>query len=332
MADTWKPDKTRKWTDAELRDMEAHIRQMYKQAQDEITAEWNAYMAIGQDRLADLYNAYLIAPSDQKQAALEAYQEAAQNYTLRNQYYQNMVRNTAYRISHANQIATDYLNGKLPSIYTANFNAVSADAISVGMDFTLRNEYMLRNMFMQSVPLRQINTVKDMAWNLRQINSSVLQGILQGESISEMSERLLPVLNNNASSAVRAARTMVTSAENHGRLDGYDELEAGGVVLEKVWIATPDARVRDWHLSMDGQQVGIHDAFVDGNGEKLMCPGDQSLGASGRTIWNCRCTMRSQILGFRRKDGSIEYRRTQHRAGLHQEQVAAERARREEQE
>lgn len=329
-------DKTRKWTDRELAQMEAYIRKMYKQAQDEITAEWNAYMSNGQDRLANLYNAYLIAQADQKSAALQAYQDAVQNYTLRNEYYQRMVRNTAIRIANANQIAADYINGKLPSIFVMNFNAASVDALSVGMDFTLRNEYMLRDLFNASVPLRTLNVAKDVAWNERQINSAVLQGILQGESIQSMSKRLVPILNNNANSAVRVARTTVTTAENKGRLAGYDELESEGVVLEKVWIATPDGRVRDWHLSMDGQKVGIHDPFVDGNGAKLMCPGDTSLGAPGNTIWNCRCTMRSQILGVRRKDGTIVYRQTHHKdnAGRtggysgHQAQIEAERRRR----
>ena len=324
----WNPDSTRQWTDEELARMEAHIRQMYQQAQAEITAEWNAYMERGQDRLANLYNAYLNAPADQKQAALQAYQNAVQNYTLRNQHYQAMLRQTTIRLANANAIATAYLNGELPKIYTANFNAASIDAASIGMDFTIRNEYMLRNMFEASVPLRTLDFEKDILWNERHVNSSLLQGILQGESIPKMAGRLLNILNNNQKSAVRVARTMVTQAENKGRLDGYYELEREGVVLKRVWIATPDDRTRDWHLSMDGQIRDLHEPFVDGQGYLLMCPGDTSLGAPGNTIWNCRCTMRSQIIGFRRKDGSIEYRRTQHQSGLHQSQITAERARR----
>ena len=55
---------------------------------------------------------------------------------------------------------------------------------------------------------------------------------------------------------------------------------------------------------MDGQEVDPDDVFVDGNGNKLEYPGDPSADPS--TVYNCRCSMKTHIIGFRKADGRIE--------------------------
>jgi SPP1 gp7 family putative phage head morphogenesis protein len=166
-----------------------------------------------------------------------------------------------------------------------------------------------------------------MSWNKKQINSSVLQGVLQGESIDKMAKRLLPIVGNNEKAAIRTARTMVTGAENRGRQDRYDEYEEAGVVMNKVWIATPDNRVRDWHLSLDGQEVPTDGYFVDGLGQELEYPGDPY--APPNTVYNCRCSMRSHILGMRQSDGSFRgIGAFKSPESLHDKQISEERERR----
>lgn len=331
-------DDAREWTDEELEEIEAELDRIYRDSQASITAEWNAYMARTATRLSALWFAYQNAPDDEKENALKKYQDAVQNQTLRNKQYKRMADATAYRLAHVNQIAADYVNGKLPSIYGVNYKQLTEDVLALNVPsitsaWEVRSEETMRRLALGEVklPTRKIAEAKDVAWNLRQLNSSVLQGVLQGESIPQIKKRLLPIVDNNAKSAVRAARTMVTAAENGGRMDSYVDLDKEGVALEKVWIATPDERVREWHLAMDGQQKPIDKPFVDGNGEELMFPGDTSKGASGRTIWNCRCSMRSQIVGFKRADGSISRIKPHEHAGLHQRQISAEKSRREEQ-
>ena len=102
----------------------------------------------------------------------------------------------------------------------------------------------------------------------------------------------------NRTSAVRAARTAVTEAENAGRQAAADELEKKGVIMGKRWVATHDSRTRDEHLEADGQIVENGNPFVVG-GEELMFPGDKSLGASGWNLYNCRCTRVAEIIGFK---------------------------------
>lgn len=153
------------------------------------------------------------------------------------------------------------------------------------------------------LPARKINPDKDIPWNMKQLNSKLLQGILAGDPIPQIRNLFSEVIGNNATSTMRAARTMTTSAENRGRLDSYENLEAQGVVQKKVWIATPDDRTREAHLELDGQEVDIDEAFVDMDGNDLMYPGDPD--AAPETVWNCRCSMRTHIVGFKRDDGSV---------------------------
>ena len=324
-----KVDKARAWTDAELARMERHIRAIYLQAQGELTEKWNAYMRRGEDRLDTLYSAYMSAPATEKASALQKYQDAAQNYTLRNRWYQAMVDATALRLAYVNEIALAYVNGKMPDIYIHNFNFIDPELGDIGIDWTLiRDEHMISNLVRESLPEKTVNVQKDMAWNRKQMNGAVLQGILQGESIPKIAKRLLPIVENNEAASVRNARTMVTGAENKGRLDRYHEYEDEGVVMKKVWMSTPDGRTRAWHLDMDEQEVDVDEMFIDGHGNELEYPGDP--GADPETVYNCRCTMRSHLIGIKDKHGKVvkfkDYR-AQTRS-LHQSQISAERERR----
>lgn len=321
-------DEARRWTDEQLEKIEREIRRTYEQAKTEISAKWNDYMERGQVRLDNLYHAYLSAPAEQKAVALKAYQDALQSYTLKNEWYQQMVQETAFRISHTNENALAYINGEIPAIYVANYNAIDPSLSQIGINFTLRDEYTVRHMMLEGgkLPQKALNYPKDMAWNMRQINSAVLQGIVQGESIPKIAERLLPIVDNNEKAAVRTARTMVTGAENRGRQDRYEKYEEEGVVMRKVWIATPDNRTRDWHFSMDGQEKEVNEYFEDGLGNELEYPGDPD--APPNTVFNCRCTMISHLIGIRRRDGSIAAFDEEGGTSLHDKQMAEERARR----
>jgi SPP1 gp7 family putative phage head morphogenesis protein len=133
------------------------------------------------------------------------------------------------------------------------------------------------------------------------MSSRLLQGILNGDSIPHIADRLMDIVGNNAMSAIRNARTMVTGAENSGRLDSYKDLAEKGVVQRKIWIATLDDRTRESHTEINGEEIEIDQVFSNG----LMYPGDPDGDPS--EVWNCRCSMKDHIVGFRRADGSISY-------------------------
>ena len=234
-----------------------------------------------------------------------------------------MVLDTTRHICKTNKIATAYMNGEMPKIYRVNYNQIDPAAVIPGIKYDMLDENAVRHLIKDgTIPQKKMDPEKDITWNTKQIGSTVLQGIIQGESIKDIAKRLMPIVDKNEASAIRNARTMTTCAENRGRLDRYADYESKGLVMAKVWIATGDNRTRDWHLSMDGQEVSKDEEFTDGQGNKLMYPGDPD--AEPQTTWNCRCSMRSHILGVRGKDGEITPIPDMHESGLHQEQVAAE--------
>lgn len=327
-------DEARIWTDRELKDLEDRIREVYEGAGSDIEAEWQTYMQRGEKRLKRLYDAYLNAPDSEKKAALEAYQQAVRNYTFMNNRYQTMLDNVTLRLATTNQTALDYVNGILPDIYMHNFNAYVLPQNQLegfGLNFALMDQHTLKVRLLAGeveLPYKNLDKIKDQLWNRRALNNSLLTGLLTGESMSKIAERIKPIVGNNQAAAMRNARTMVTGAENEGRLDRYKDLQSQGAVMHKVWIATPDGRVRDWHLSMDGQEVDVDSVFTDGNGAKLRYPGDPH--APGNTVYNCRCAMSSKFIGMRRSDGTIRYMpKDEAEPDLHDAQIAAEKARRE---
>ena len=58
----------------------------------------------------------------------------------------------------------------------------------------------------------------------------------------------------------------------------------------KTWDAIIDKATRDWHREMNGVTKPIMEPF-DVAGEFMMFPRDESLGASGGNIVNCRCSV-----------------------------------------
>lgn len=314
--------------------MERRIRKIYKQSEHEIAKNWNSFMEIQGLRVKSLQDEYYrlknAGRTDEAKTVAIELSKRKKEMTLGNEHFKRMAEHTANELSRTNAIALAYVNGQIPEIYRINYNAVAGTIKEFGgMSFQLINQDTLKYMITKNptlIPQKTLNRHKDIRWNMKRINSSVLQGIIQGESMDEIAERLLPIMNNNAASAIRNARTLVTSAENKGKLDSFEQLEADGAVLKKVWIATGDDRTRDWHLDMDGQEVDIDEDFVDGLGNEIAYPGDPK--GEPETIYNCRCAMRANIIGFRKADGRVEKITREERNGTHQFEIKEERMRR----
>lgn len=278
--------------------MEQDLKKIYRKSAKDITKKWTQYMEREDKRLSAL----------RESGSIREYQEALGAYTLRNQHYKDMLDEVTLQLAHVNEKALAYTKDQLSEIYAINYNQAKETADEVGVSFTLVNESVVKRMARDGdIELpnqdKRVNIPKDQRWNTKQLNSSVLQGILQGESMDKIADRIYPVVGRNESAAIRNARTMVTGAENRGRLDSYKQLEEDGLVLKKVWMATPDGRTRDWHIDMDGQEVNLDENFIDGLGNELEYPGDP--GGAPETVYNCRCTMVTDVVGFRRSDGSV---------------------------
>ena len=144
------------------------------------------------------------------------------------------------------------------------------------------------------LPYKYIKGRKYVRWNTKKVNAEIMQGLIRGESMQEIAKRLRRVTEMDKISAIRNARTAMTGTENRGTLDGMKALEKDGVIVEKVWLATHDKRVRDSHARIDGESVKLDEEF--GNG--LMYPGDPD--GDDEEVYNCRCSMVTNILGFKK--------------------------------
>ena len=178
---------------------------------------------------------------------------------------------------------------------------ISQSDLAMGYSFNLLNPNVTKALEGDAALLpinglyRKVNVPKDQRWNEKQINSQVMQGIQKGESIPKIAERLKNVTNMSHASAVRNARTMVTAAENRGRLDSYQQAEDDGIILKKTWLSIHDNRTRDWHRDLDGVTIPLNQPFENAYGE-IMFPGDPD--AHPANVYNCRCTMIADVEGF----------------------------------
>lgn len=305
-------DKARERTDRELKKMERRISEIYQKSAKDLYKKMDAYLERASKRIETHENALREAlktgDKDLIAEAKESLRNAKSNAYLRGRYYKDMISATTSELARANETALEYINGKMPDIYTWNYNQAQETAQAVGVRFNLINRDTVGTLMQKGEDhmdelYKHLKHEKDVRWNTKQITSSLLQGIIQGESIRDMAKRIVHITDRNRAAAIRNARTMVTGAENRGRNDSYKQLEERGVVLNKVWMATPDGRTRDWHLDMDGQEVGLDEVFIDGLGNELEYPGDP--GGSPETVYNCRCTMVTNVIGFRNSDGTI---------------------------
>lgn len=290
--------------------MENHLKKIYSQAKRDVGREWYKYMESIKPKADKLMKAYedakLTGDKDLIKKTGKEYGQFLRQQTYMSERYKSMLDSMTTKLANVNEIALSYLNDEMPKIYVTNYNQLSKD-MPTGISFDIVDENTVKNLVKDNpklLPAKKLDIPKDKRWNQKAINAQVLQSIIQGESIPEMAKRLTPIMDRNKTSAIRNARTMTTSAQNKGRLDSYRAGQDKGVVLRKVWMATNSERTRAWHAALNGVEAEIDEPFENDYG-KIMFPGDPN--ADPGNVYNCRCTMRTHIIGFRREDGSIKY-------------------------
>lgn len=111
--------------------------------------------------------------------------------------------------------------------------------------------------------------------------------------VSQYADSLLQLRGENI------ARTEAMKAVNAGRAEAWAQAVEDGALKTsqavRVWESASDRRTRDTHRAMEGQRVGLDEAFETGDGEKMLFPGDTSLGATAHNTINCRCFVRVEV-------------------------------------
>lgn len=304
-------------TDKLLENMEKHINSIYSRTYKEISEKWVEYLKKAEKKADSLLKVVSTAKTPEEKAKAERqYKAYLRSVTLQNKRYKEMVEQTANRLLSVNETALRYVNEQLPEVYVINHNGLAGliekDLVKEGVQgvsFTMVDENTIKNLATTNttlLPYKYINGRKDVRWNTKKINAEVLQGILQGESIDDISRRLETVQDMNRVSAVRNARTMVTSAENGGRLAVFEEAERRGLKFGKVWLATNDKRTRTRHAHSTLANVMVEDwrkpfetvlwlSKTKRQADSIMYPGD--VNAHPANVYNCRCSLSYKYLG-----------------------------------
>lgn len=295
-------DKAHRLTDEKLEEMEKRLSAIYSRASKEIGERWKEYLVESQAEIDELQKAYELAKEsgDKKEIRKAGIKlsRAKKERTLMDKRFKDLTETTATQLANVNKTALAYVNGQLPEVYSINYNALSQSVDGVGgYSFTLVDADTVKNLATTDnslLPYKQLDEKADVRWNVKKMNSEVLQGILQGEPMDKIAGRLSKVTDMNATAAIRNARTMVTGAENKGRQDSYARADADGIILQKEWVSTNDGRTRHSHAMLDGAIVDQDKKFENG----LMYPGDPS--GRPEEVYNCRCTLVAKVNGFKK--------------------------------
>lgn len=310
-------DIAHKETDAILEKLEKRLSREYKQAEKEVQAKLDKYLERFKKK-----DAAMKAKVDAGSVSEKDYAKWRTSQIMVGVRWENMRDTLADDYHNTNMIAKSITREHMPEVYALNHNYGTYEiekGTSLGTSYTLydRNtvEHILRsNPDLLPEPGRatsaRIAAGLDVRWNRQQIQSVMLQGILQGESIPKLSKRLaVTVGDKNKASAVRNARTMTTRAQNYGRLDSYKRATGLGIKMKKQWVATLDHRTRDSHVDVDGEIRNVDEVFSNG----LDCPGGMG---PPEEVYNCRCTMIAQLKGFENDITSPKVRRIDGLGGM----------------
>jgi len=282
------------YTDKKVEALEKKLAKAYKQASKEIGEKLKDFT----EKSAAKESKYLQMVKDGTMTQ-DAFDKWKQGQVFYGDAWKSQQQNMAKVLADTNKTATDWINGEKADVFAFNGNYTAYDmehGFGVNFGFDLYSEDSVKHLLKDNpkiLPKSSLSISKDEKWNMRNIRSQITQGILQGESIPKIADRLANLIpERNRNQMVLHARTAMTSAQNAGRQERYKEAEALGIKFKKVWLATLDARTRETHQDADGQAVRPDEDFVVG-GEKLAYPGDPS--ADPAETYNCRCTMVTEL-------------------------------------
>jgi hypothetical protein len=300
-------DKGQKATEAQLKLIEKRINKEYKQAIEEI-----------EDELTDYLRRF--------EAKDKKWQEWVENGTKTEEEYKqwrigqmavgkrwsDQKEVLAHQLYEVNETAKNYIKGVCPEVYAENFNFSVYDIekqAHINTGFTLYSKESVEQLIADDPEVlppvgkkvaQQIAEGKAVRWNKQQLQSVMIQGILQGDSIPKLASRLANTVGDkDRKAAIRNARTMATGAQNAGRVAAYKRAKERGADIEQMWMATLDGRTRHSHRQMDREVRPVGEPFSN----KCEFPADPKGPAA--EIYNCRCTLRAVVKGLERRSGQF---------------------------
>lgn len=280
-------DYSDEYTEAKLDALEKKLNRTYKRAWNELQGECEDYFEQFADRYHKEYQAY-----KQGKYTKEQFQNWYLSQVARGKQWEAKRNSMAWMMEKTNETACQLINGTTPSVYALNANYLAyLTEQDYDVSFNLIDESTVKNLVMENgnnVEFKtvSINPKRDYKWNANQIQSALVSGILQGESVDKLAESFMVVQGRNKNAAIRNARTCITSAQNAGRIETMKKSQEMGIDVKKQWLSAHDSRTRDSHAVLDGQIRDIDKPFDNG----LQYPGDSD--GEPAEVYNCRCTLK----------------------------------------
>ena len=125
------------------------------------------------------------------------------------------------------------------------------------------------------------------------IKKIVEDGLLEGDSVDEIAGKIKSDAGFGIKRSRTIARTESTKAVNMATDQAYQTAAANGISVRKEWLSSRDDKVRETHVELDGQTVGVNEDFIV-RSTGAAGPSPAAFGEAAEDI-NCRCTIISVI-------------------------------------
>lgn len=291
-------DEANLQTEKEIYKLERRLKKVYREASEDIQKEMDVFLAKFKKQDAIW--------KDQIKKGIkteEEYKEWLKEKIFIGERWKAKQESLANTMFNANQAAANMVNQAMPEVFqiNANYTAFNLEKqAGVDFGFDIYNSGAVKQLLQEDskiLPFKKIKKSKDMRWNFRNIKNEVAKGIITGQSADDIADRLAKVIpNRNHKQLLTHARTMVTSAQNQGRMTRLQEAKnEKGINVKKKWLATLDMRTRFSHARLDGQVKDIDEPFI-ADGYELMEPGDPTAAPS--LVYNCRCRLEEVLVDF----------------------------------
>ena len=133
-----------------------------------------------------------------------------------------------------------------------------------------------------------VMTRQTQATSNKAVAETLQAGFQQGATLPEIQANLVNQFAFSPGRAMIIARTEATRVSNQGAADAYRKADALGVKVQKQWLSSRDALVRDSHIELDASDPIPPGAQFASGGGSADVPGGFGIGAEDI---NCRCTI-----------------------------------------
>lgn len=278
------------YTDEHIVLIKKKFEKEYRQAVKELKSKADKYFEKHKDEIDNMLDKL-----ERNEISEEFYQNWFMNRFGSGIWYNQLANELANDMLTINERCCEIANKEIIGTYVENLAYETfkiEKELQINTSFTLVKEGTVRQLIKEDrllLPLMEMNKTKDIAWNIKNVNSQVLQSVLQGEDLFQLRNRFRNIAHMNVNVAYSRARTAMTCAQNMGSLDSIERAKELGIKVKKQWLANADDRTRPTHVLLDGETKETDEPFSNG----LMYPGDSS--GSLDEVMNCRCDMLSVV-------------------------------------